>query len=204
MEYFTHVGLGFVMAYLSLVPPGMLNMTAVRTAIEKGSSSGRWFALGAALVVIPQAFVALVFARFFAEHPEVVERLNYAGIAVLFGLSIVFFLQARKKFKGEGKKRSGKSFWVGMLMSSMNMLAIPFYLVLSSVLENRGMLITEQPFINLFVTGVFLGAFGLFMTYVRFADVIQKRAQFIARNINYILSALFFVLGILTFFKIMK
>src|SRR5210317_175371 len=204
MEYFMHVGLGFVMAYLSLVPPGMLNMTAVRTAIEKGSSSGRWCALGAAMVVIPQAFVALVFARFFAEHPEVVERLNYAGIAVLFGLSLVFFLQARKKFKGQGKKRSGKSFWAGMLMSSMNMLAIPFYLVLSSVLENRGMLITEQPFINLFVTGVFLGAFGLFMTYVRFADVIQKRAQFIARNINYILSVLFFVLGILTFFKIMK
>ena len=193
-----HVGLGFVMAYLSLVPPGMLNMTAVRTAIEKGSHSGRWFALGAALVVIPQAFVALVFAKFFAQHPEIVERLNYAGIVVLFGLSVLFFVQARKKFKGEGKKRSGK------LMSTMNMLAIPFYLVLSSVLENRGMLVTEQPFINLFVTGVFLGAFGLFMTYVRFADVIQKRAQFIARNINYILSALFFILGILTFLKIMK
>ena len=204
MQYLMHVGLGFVMAYLSLLPPGMLNMTAVRTAIEKGDTSGRWFSLGAALVVIPQAFVALVFAKFFAQHPEVVDRLNYAGVAVLFVLSVAFFLQARKKFKGEGKKRKGKSFVVGMLMSTMNMLAIPFYLVLSSVLENRGMLITEQPFINLFVTGVFLGAFGLFMTYVRFADLIQRRAQFIARNINYILSVLFFVLGILTFFKIMK
>lgn len=204
MQYLMHVGLGFVMAYLSLVPPGMLNMTAVRNALEKGPNSGKWFSLGAALVVIPQAFVALVFAKFFAQHPEVVDRLNYAGIVVLFGLSILFFVQARKKFKGEGKRRSGKSFWAGMLMSTMNMLAIPFYLVLSSVLENRGVLVTEQPFINLFVTGVFLGAFSLFMTYVRFADLIQKRAQFIARNINYILSALFFVLGILTFFKIMK
>ena len=204
MQYLMHVGLGFVMAYLSLVPPGMLNMTAVRNALEKGPNSGKWFSLGAALVVIPQAFVALVFAKFFAQHPEVVDRLNYAGIFVLFGLSILFFVQARKKFKGEGKRRSGKSFWAGMLMSTMNMLAIPFYLVLSSVLENRGVLVTEQPFINLFVTGVFLGAFSLFMTYVRFADLIQKRAQFIARNINYILSALFFVLGILTFFKIMK
>lgn len=199
-----HIALGYVMAFLSLTPPGMLNMTSVRTALEKGPRSGMWFALGAAMVVIPQAFIALVFARYFADHPEVVERLNYAGLAVLFLLSVVFFFQARKKFKGEGSRKKGKSFVVGALMSSMNMLAIPFYLVLSSVLENRGLLITEQPYINLFVTGVFLGAFSLFMVYVKFAAVIQKRAQFIARNINYILSALFLVLGILTLIKVMK
>ncbi len=204
MQYLMHIALGFVMAFLSLIPPGMLNMTAVRTALEKGGRSGMWFALGAAVVVIPQAFVALVFAKFFAEHPEVVERLNYAGVVVLFLLSVVFFIQARKKFKGEGSKKRGKSFVVGLLMSSMNMLAIPFYLVLSSVLENRGLLITEQPYINLFVTGVFFGAFSLFMVYVRFAAIIHSRAQFIARNINYILSILFLVLGILTLLKILK
>jgi threonine/homoserine/homoserine lactone efflux protein len=199
-----HIGLGFVMAFISLIPPGMLNMTAVRTALEKGGRSGAWFALGAALVVIPQAFIALVFAKFFAQHPEVVDRLNYAGLFVLFLLSVVFFIQARRKFGGEGSKKKGKSFVIGLLMSSMNMLAIPFYLVLSSVLEKRGLLIPEQPYINLFVTGVFLGAFSLFMVYVRFAAVIQSRAQFIARNINYILSALFLVLGILTLLKILK
>jgi threonine/homoserine/homoserine lactone efflux protein len=204
MQYLMHILLGYVMAFFSLTPPGMLNMTAVRTALEKGSRSGMWFALGAAMVVIPQAFIALVFARFFADHPEVVDRLNYAGLFVLFLLSVVFFIQARKNFKGEGSGKRGKSFVVGLLMSSMNMLAIPFYLVLSSVLENRGLLTTEQPYINLFVTGVFLGAFSLFMVYVKFAEVIQKRAQFIARNINYILSALFLVLGILTLIKIMK
>lgn len=204
MPYFLHVILGFVMAFFSLMPPGMLNMTAVRTTIEKNRNEGIWFSLGAALVVIPQAFIALVFARFFGENPQIVERLEIGGVLVLFLLSIVFFIQARKKFKGEGGKRKGKSFWIGILMSVMNMLAIPFYLVLSSVLENRGLLNTEQPFINLFVSGVFLGAFTLFFVYVQFARVIQNRAQFIARNINYILSALFFVLGILTLFKFLK
>lgn len=204
MPYLVHIALGFVMAFLSLIPPGMLNMTAVRTTIEKNRTEGIWFALGAALVVIPQAFIALVFARYFSAHPEVVQRLQLAGIVVLFSLSIVFFYQARKKFKGEGSKRQGKSFWTGMFMSLMNMLAIPFYLVLSSVLENRGLLNTEQPFINLFVSGVFLGAFTLFFVYVQFAQIIVKRAQFIARNINYILSILFFVLGILTLIKFLK
>ena len=56
MSYFLHIVLGFVMAFLSLTPPGMLNMTAVRTTIEKNRNEGIWFALGAALVVIPQAF----------------------------------------------------------------------------------------------------------------------------------------------------
>lgn len=204
MSYISHIVLGFVMAFISLIPPGMLNMTAVRTTIEKNRQEGIWFILGAALVVIPQAFIALVFARYFSEHPEIVERLKLAGVVVLFTLSVLFFFQARKKFSGKGGKRKGKSFWIGMLMSGMNMLAIPFYLVLSSVLENRGLLRTEQPYINLFVTGVFLGAFSLFFVYVQFAKIIQERAQFIARNINYILSVLFFTLGILTLFKFLN
>jgi len=192
------------MAFLSLIPPGMLNMTVVKTSIQKGKNEGVWFALGAALVVIPQAFIALVFARYFADNPQVVERLELAGIIVLFVLSIVFLMQARRKFKGDGGKREGKSFWIGMLMSGMNMLAIPFYLVLSSVLENRGLLQTEQPFINLFVSGVFLGAFTLFFLYANFAQIIQSKAQFIAKNINYILSVLFLALGILTLIKFLK
>lgn len=204
MSYLSHIILGFVMAFISLIPPGMLNMTAVRTTIEKNRKEGIWFILGAALVVIPQAFIALVFARYFSDHPEIVERLKLAGVIVLFSLSILFFFQARKKFSGKGGKRKGKSFWLGMLMSGMNMLAIPFYLVLSSVLENRGLLQTEQPYINLFVTGVFLGAFSLFFVYVQFARIIRERAQFIARNINYILSVLFSILGILTLFKFLN
>jgi len=204
MEYFLHILLGFAMAFLSLLPPGMLNMTVVRTTIEKNKREGFWFALGAATVVILQAFIALAFAKYFANNPHIVERLKLAGIFVLFLLSVAFFLQARKKFKGEGSKRKGRSFVVGFLMGSMNMLAIPFYLVLSSFLENRGMLIIEQPYITLFVLGVFLGSFSLFLVYLQFAMIIQKRAQFIARNINYILSILFFVLGILSLFKTLK
>jgi len=204
MQFVLHVLMGFVMAFVSLIPPGMLNMTAVRTTIQRSKKDGISFSFGAALVVIPQAFVALAFAKFFSANPYIVQRLELGGIGVLFLLSAIFFIQARKKIKGEGSKRKGKSFWIGILMSSMNMLSIPFYLVLSSVLENKGLLQTIQPFITLFVSGVFLGAFTLFMVYVQFARIVQKRAQFIATNINYILGVLFFVLGILTLFKFLK
>lgn len=192
------------MAFISLIPPGMLNMTAVRTKIEKSKKSALLFSLGAAIIVIPQAYIALAFTKYFAKHPEIIDRLTIAGIVVLFILSLFFFFLARKKFKGEGKKRKGNFLFIGMFMSTMNMLAIPFYLVLSAVLEKKGLLIMSQPYISIFVAGVFLGAFALFSLYVNFASFIEKRAQFIARNINYILSILFFVLGILTLYKLLK
>lgn len=204
MQYISHLFLGFIMAFSSLLPPGMLNMTAVRTRIEKSKKDALLFSLGAALVVIPQAYIALVFAKYFVENPEVIDRLTIAGIIVLFILSVVFFFQARKKFKGEGKKRKGNFILIGIFMSAMNMLAIPFYLVLSSVLEKKNLLIMDQPYISIFVGGVFLGALALFVVYVLFAALIEKKAQFIARNINYILSVLFLGLGILTLINFLK
>ena len=100
MQYFTHALLGFLMAYVSLIPPGMLNMTAVRTKIEISKRSAILFSLGAAIIVIPQAYIALAFTKYFAKHPEIIDRLTVAGIIVLFALSVFFFFQARKKFCG--------------------------------------------------------------------------------------------------------
>ena len=159
MPYFLHVVLGFVMAFLSLIPPGMLNMTAARTTIEKNRNEGIWFSLGAALVVIPQAFIALVFARFFADNPQIVQRLELQVFFVLFLLSMFSLFRQGRNSKEKEEREKEKVFGSVFSCLHMNMLAIPFYLVLSSVLENRGLLNTEQPFINLFVSGVFLGAF---------------------------------------------
>ncbi len=55
----------------------------------------------------------------------------------------------------------------------------------------------EQPYISFFVAGAFLGTVALFAVYIQFAKIIETRVQFIARNINYVLSVLFFVLSIL-------
>ena len=62
----------------------------------------------------------------------------------------------------------------------------------------------NQPYISIFVIGVFLGALSLFVVYVLFAALIESKAQFIARNINYILSVLFLGLGILTLINFLK
>ncbi len=198
MGYVLPLIVGFLAAFIGLLAPSMLNMTAARTSIEKGKAAGIQFAAGAASVVFIQAFIAVTFAKYLVAHPEVITQLKTAAIFVLLGLSIFFFMQARKKFKAEGKQKKGSSYMTGLGMSSLNMLAIPFYLAMATLAESKGWMEIKQPFSTIYVVGAVLGAFSLFATYASFAEVIAKRAAFIAKNINYILSGLFVILAIST------
>lgn len=203
MNYILPFIIGFLSAFIGLLAPAMLNMTAARTSIEKGKRAGIQFAAGAASVVFLQGFIAVSFAKYFVANPEIITKLKVAAVVVLFGLSIFFFLQARKKFKVKGKQKKGNNFITGFLMSSLNMLAIPFYLAMATLAESEGWMEIEKPFSIIFVFGAVLGAFSLFSIYAVFAEKIAKKAAFIAKNINYILSVLFIVLAMFTFIKLL-
>jgi len=193
MDYILPLIVGFVAAFVGLIAPSMLNMTAAKTSLEKGKAAGIQFAAGAASVVTVQAFIAVYFAN--KITPEVIKVLQKAAFFVLIGLAIFFFMQARKKFKAEGKDKKGSTFIVGMGMSSLNMLAVPFYLAMAKVGQGYGMIL-DIPYSLVYVVGAVLGAFSLFAIYASFAEIIAVKAQFIAKNINYILAGLFVILAI--------
>jgi len=203
MNYILPLIVGFLSAFIGLLAPSMLNMTAARTSIEKGRKAGITFAAGAASVVFIQGFIAVTFAKYLVAHPEVITKLKTAAVFVLFGLAIFFFMQARKKFKAEGKQKKGNNYLTGFGMSSLNMLAIPFYLAMATLAESKEWMTIEQPFSIIFVVGAVLGAFSLFSIYASFAEIIAKKAQFIAKNINYILSGLFVLLALFTLIKLL-
>lgn len=201
MTYISHLFLGFISAFIGLLGPGMLNMTAVRTAIEQGRRAGFMFAIGATFIVLIQASIALVFANYISHNPNVLENLKIAAIFIFLVLAIFFFAKARKKFNVKGKTKQGNLFFVGVFMSTINMLAIPFYFGLSTYYSANGQLIMMQPYISLFIIGTGLGSMLIFSFYISFANIITNRAKFIATNINYILSGLFLTLGLIAISK---
>jgi len=204
MDYIIPIIIGFIAAFVGLLAPSMLNMTAARTAIEKGRKAGIQFAAGAASVLFVQGFIAVFFAKYLVANPDIITKLKTAAIFVLLGLAIFFFTQARKKFKAEGKQEKGNSFLAGMGMSSLNMLAIPFHLAMATLAESKGWMAVEMPYSVIYVVGAVAGAFTLFSIYAIFAEIIAQKAQFIAQNINYILSGLFVVLAVVTLVQVIN
>ena len=202
MDYILPLVVGFVAAFVGLIAPSMLNMTAAKTTIDKGRSEGYKFAAGAASIVIIQAFIAVTFAKYLVANPDVITKLKTAAIFILLGLAIFFYTQAKKQFKAEGKDKKGSSFITGLGRSSLNMLAIPFHLTTATAAESGGWIHLTPPFTYIYVIGAVLGTFTLFALYATFAEIIAKKAAFIAKNINYILSGLFIVLAFVTAYQV--
>lgn len=194
--------LAILVAFIGFMPPGMLNMTSLKMSLENSRKEAVKFVAGAVTIILIQAFLAITFAKYLARNPQIIEYLSYAAIVVFLGLAFLFYRQATQKVKVQVKEQKRSSYLAGMAMSAMNMLAIPFFLGYSTLLEAKGWMEVNPPHNYVFALGAVFGAFLLFFIYVLFAEYIQKRVHFIAKNINYILSLLFLVLAILTIFNV--
>lgn len=196
IDVLLHFIVGFLMAYIGLLPPGMLNMTTARTTLLHGINKSLRFASGACIIVGIHGVIAFYFAEFLKTNPQIIANLRIAGMFVLAGLSYFFWKKAKSQFRISGKEDLKNPFIAGLVMSSLNMLGIPFYLGMSTILASKELIILEWPY-NMFLTmGATLGSFTLFMTYGYFANVIDKKIGFISKNINLILSIVFLILSL--------
>lgn len=201
MEYLHTFLLAVLVAFIGFMPPGMINMTSLKMSLEHHRREAVLFVLGAVTVILVQAFLAVTFAKYLARNPHIIEYLTYAAIVVFLALALLFYRQARRKLQLKMKEQKRNSYLAGVTMSSMNMLAIPFFLGYSTLLEAKGWLNIDPPHNYVFSLGAVAGSFFLFFIYVLFAEFIQKRVQFIAKNINYILSLLFLTLALITIYN---
>lgn len=206
MQYLLPLVLGFFIAFLAVIPPGLINMTAAKISTQERRSTALSFAFGASIIIFFQTFTAVLFARFISNHQEIVVTLQEIGIFVFSLLSFYFFVIAKKP-KGikAHKQVKGKSnrFFLGMLLSTLNLLPIPFYVFASMSLSSAGYFSFDKFTVSAFVMGVVFGSFSVFYIYIVAFKRIEKKTEFLMRNINNIIGSVTTFMAIVTLFKLL-
>lgn len=206
MLLFLPLVLGFCIAFLAVILPGLINITAAKISLQEGKNEAVRFALGASVIIFFQTFVAVLFARFISNHYEIVSTLQEIGILVFSLLSIYFFWIAEKPQKIKAHKIvKGKSnrFFLGMLLSTLNLLPIPFYVFASMSLEAAGYFSFDKIPVSSFVIGVVCGSFTVFYIYIVAFKKIEKKTEFLMRNINRIIGSVTTFMAVVTLFKLL-
>lgn len=207
MNLITPLFLGFITAMIGITPPGLINMTAAKVNLKEGKRSAYWFVLGAVIIIFFQATLAILFAQFIKERPDVIILLREVGFAIFLLLTIYFLFIAKKpkKKKGKIKKRSTSTrFFLGMLLSALNFFPIPYYVFVSITLASYNLFYFDITNIFVFVFGVVLGSFLVFYFYISFFQKIQDKTDYFMRNMNTIIGSITGLISLVTLINIIK
>jgi threonine/homoserine/homoserine lactone efflux protein len=199
--------LGFLIAAIGIVPPGLINMTVAKVSLKNGKKEAVFFALGATLIIFIQSFIALLFANYINSNPDIINSLQEIGLLIFVILTVYFFWKAKvnKVKKEEIKVQSKtKSFFLGMLLAALNLFPIPYYVFVSVTLAAYGYFNFNPIFIYPFVVGVASGSFFVFILYVQFFKKRKAKSTFLLQNGNYIIGSITGLISIITLYKIVK
>lgn len=204
MSLVLHFVLGFIVSFLGMIIPSMLNMTAAKISLNKSKKEAVKFAIGVSIIVLFQAYLAILFTKFLSSNPDFVLTLQKVSIVIFGILSFYFFRQSIKERKDElmVKESSKNSLIIGLFLSSLNMFSIPFYCGVTSALDMAGWLILTQHNMIMFVVGSSLGTFLLLYLYAEKASFIQLKARGLAKNLNFSLSVLTGLIALITLVKV--
>lgn len=161
-------------------------------------------AVGASFVVLFQAAIAILLAKYIFNHPYIKNILLRTGLVVFGLLAIYFFLAAQKKkvkVKDENTNVS-KSFLKGMAISALNIFPIPYFVAISTAFNAKGNYEYDWTTIWLFAFGAALGTFFTLYLYVICFIRIEKHTSSVAKYSNYFMALLMVVLVIATFIRI--
>ncbi|WP_159949596.1 LysE family transporter [Polaribacter septentrionalilitoris] len=193
---------GFLFAFLGYTPPSVLNMTALKIRIDSNQKEFTKFSLGVSLIVFVQASLSIYLTNYVSKNPEFLALLEKLGVIVLLGLSIYFFKKnTKEKRQIKHKKETKNSFLTGLLLSTLNMFAIPFFSGVTAFLVGFNMMNFEVVSIFIFVIGSVTGAYVILYLYGKYAPKIQQKTGSFTQNINLILCYITAGFALFTFLK---
>jgi len=195
---------GYLAAFIGLIPPGLLNMTAAKIGVKQGRKPALIFSFGVLLVVCVQTAVGLLFARYLERHPEVVDLLQKVALGIFLALTFYFFVLAKDSRREipKGVKRSkANRFLYGVLLSTLNLLPIPYWVYISISFSAFGWFFFDPLVIGCAILGSGLGTFSMLLLYIYFFRRRLPIGTF-GFNVNYLLGAITALISIITVIRV--
>lgn len=199
--------LGLLFAFIGVIPPGMLNMSAAKISLKEGHVRGFVFSIGVCVTVGVQTYLALIFAKYLNQHPDVVDVLKRVALVLFVLISIYFFLLAKRQIspqKVDASKSKKSRFFQGILMSALNLFPIPYQAYIVTTLLSYQLLSLDNLSMGSYIAGATSGSFVALYIYILFFDKIKNSKITSPKWMNYSIGIITAIVSITTLLNILR
>lgn len=170
----------FLISYVGSIPPGTVNISVMQLAMLQRKRAAIFLGLSASIVEFIYAGFTVQFHIFLNTH----ETLSmYFRIITAITLVVLGIWNLYTKSKSTSVKvtidKGRQGFIRGILLGFLNPMTIPFWLAITTYLENEKLVLVQGAGFWVYLAGLSMGTFVLLLTVVslgfRFTKVSDNR-----------------------------
>ncbi len=204
MLYITFMG--FLVSFLGQLPLGNMSFTATQICIQENVKKAWLFALGVALVEMLYLRFALTGMDWVVKHRLLFLALGWITVVLFLVLGILAFRQAGKA-AGDQKalvlNNKINRFILGLSMSALNPVQIPFWFLWTSTLIQLKVLpIATLPF-NVFTAGAGAGTLAGLAVYIHGGNWLVSRMKTSNKTLNKVMGIIFIITALIQLYRML-
>ncbi len=168
----------FVVSYVGSIPPGTINVSVMQLAMQNRRRAAVFFAFSASCVEFIYAGITVQF-HIYLNSGEIISdyfRIITSVTLIAMGLWNIFSTSTSQSIIVNSEKgRHG--FLRGMMLGILNPMTIPFWLAITTYLENDQLIDVNEFGFWIYLTGLSFGTFCLLLTVNALGNRFKKVAD---------------------------
>jgi len=197
---------GMVISFLGSLPLGTLNIAAMQISISSGVAAAMLFSAGSLLMEIIYVRLSLVAMDWIRKQERILKILEWATLIIVLALAAASFYAALhpKIEKNIVLDSPLPKFLLGLIMSAVNPVQIPFWFGWSTVLFTKKVLMPRQDHYNIYIAGIGIGTFIGNCIFIFGGLLIATKINTNQHILNWIIGGIFAATALIQLWKILK
>lgn len=197
---------GMMVSFLGSLPLGTLNVAAMQISVSDGITSAILFSLGSLLAEIIYVRLSLVAMDWVRKQEKIFRVLEWVTLLIVITLAIFSFYAATHPSVEKNKILSSSvhPFLLGLFMSAVNPVQIPFWFGWSTVLFTKKILLARNDHYNTYIIGIGLGTFIGNCLFIFGGQLIASRINNNQHILNYVIGGIFTITAIIQIWKMWR
>lgn len=178
----------------------------MQISVTDGIRPAIYFVLGCLLVEVIYVRVSLVAMNWVLKHKKLFRWLEWASVAILLALAVSSFVAAADpEVKKNVLLSSGiHRFWLGVMMSALNPVQIPFWFGWSTVLFTKKVLEHRSSDYNFYITGIGTGTFIGNLIFILGGRFIVESLNANQNVLHLVIGCIFLVTAVVLMIKVIR
>lgn len=197
---------GMLVSFLGSLPLGTLNVAAMQISISDGIQPALLFSIGSLTVEIIYVRLSLVAMDWVRKQEKIFKFLEWLTFLIVAALAASSFYAALTPSVKENVILSSTlhRFWLGVTLSAVNPVQIPFWFGWSTVLFAKKILLPQSDHYNTYIVGIGLGTLIGNCVFIFGGQLAADKLNNNQNILNWIIGGIFAFTACIQLWRIMK